>query len=137
MICYDYECQQCGYIWESMAAVDEEVIPCVNPRCGGTAKRLIGVSCVHTANQDSAWIRSVREVVEKDSGKRHCEEFLKNPTRKNYQTWMKKENLRHRELGESRDIKESKQREEKEYLNKMTNTLMRMKQKRESLSLRN
>ena len=97
---YDYECEQCGYIWESFAHIDEEVIDCANERCGGKAKRLLGVPGVNVANQDSPWIRSVREVVEKNSGKPHCEEFLKNPTRANYKKWMKAEGLRPLESGE-------------------------------------
>jgi len=97
---YDYECEACGYTWESFVSVDETVIDCVNERCGGKAKRLLGVPGVNVANQDSPWIRSVLEVVEKNSGKPHCEEFLKNPTRKNYQNWMKAEGLRHLEPGE-------------------------------------
>lgn len=95
---YDYECQQCGYIWETFVRIDETVIKCVH--CDGKSERLISASGVYTANQTTSWLPSVLEVVEKNSGKAHCEEFLKDPTRKNYKRWMKSEGLRHLEPGE-------------------------------------
>ena len=94
---FDYSCQ-CGNIEEKMESSDVDIIKC--SKCGANAKKIISVSGVHTANQDSVWVRSVREVVEKNSGKPHCEEFLKNPTRENYNRWMKGEGLRHLEPGE-------------------------------------
>jgi hypothetical protein len=42
----------------------------------------------------------VGEVVDKDPSKAHCREFLKNPTRHNYQEWMRGEGLRPMEDGE-------------------------------------
>ena len=49
---------------------------------------------------DAPWISTVLEVVEKGSDKPHCNEFLKHPTRANYNTWKNKEGVRHLEQGE-------------------------------------
>lgn len=92
----DYECLVCGHVFETMA-YDDATVYC--RKCGSYTKRLISVPGVNTANQDAEWIRSVREVVDKDGGP-HCREFLKNPTRENLHTWMKVEGVRHFEQGE-------------------------------------
>ena len=99
----DYECKLCGFVFEAMTFGDElnpegnDIIYC--KRCGGYTKRLISVPGVNTYNQDAPWIRSVREVVDKDGGP-HCQEFLKHPTRDNLNNWMKVEGVRHFEKGE-------------------------------------
>jgi putative FmdB family regulatory protein len=96
---YDYECEDgsCCALFETLAGIDEHV-EC--PYCGFSAKRLISVSGVNVANQDAEWIRSVTEVVDKDSNKPATREFLKEPTRKNYHAWMKSEGIRPYEPGE-------------------------------------
>ena len=127
---YDYECRQCGYIWESFAHTEETLIDCVNPRCGGQAKRLMGVSRVNTTNQDSPWIRSVTEVVDKDSGSRHCQEFLKCPTRENYKAWMKGEGIRPLEANEKPE-----RIDEAAYLKKATDYCYNKRRKREAINL--
>lgn len=88
---FDFQCS-CGHIEERVEPFTVLSIKC--PECGGKAEKILSVSSVFTANQDAKWIRSVRDVVQKDSGKRHCEEFLKDPTRQNYKVWMKKEGIR-------------------------------------------
>lgn len=95
---YDFECEECQTVIETIQDFKTEKIQC--KICGGTARKIISLSGVNTANNDAEWIRSVREVVEKKSGKPHAEEFLKNPTRANLKNWMDKENLRHMEPGE-------------------------------------
>ena len=92
---YDYECPQCGKTGEAITRIGEDII-C---DCGSKAKRLVSKPAA-VNNQDVPWIRSVREVVSKDSGKRHCEEFLHHPTRINYQNWMKGEGIRPLDNGE-------------------------------------
>ena len=94
---YDYDCQYCGNSFETIAGVDEQRVRC--PKCNGEADRVISVSGVFCSNEDAEWIRSVREVVDKDGGA-HCQEFLKNPTRQNYKNWMNGEGLRPLEPGE-------------------------------------
>jgi putative FmdB family regulatory protein len=90
---YEYLCDDCGGTEERIYPVTN-IRKSVKCRCGGKAKRIITASGHFTANQDAAWIRSVREVVSKDPRKKHCQEFLKNPTRQNYHNWMKQEGLR-------------------------------------------
>jgi len=94
---YDYECKLCEYIFEALA--DENTIVYCK-KCGGYTKRIISAPGGTNANQDADWIRSVREVVDKDGGP-HCQEFLKWPTRGNLEKWMKVEGIRHFEKGEA------------------------------------
>jgi len=93
---YDVECPGCGWAGEVIANVND-MIDC--PLCGATAKRIISVSGVNTFNEDAEWIRSVREVVDKEGGP-HCQEFLTHPTRENLHTWMQVEGVRHMDPGE-------------------------------------
>jgi hypothetical protein len=92
MILSDFECTKCGYIEEHLCDQDEHLIACT--RCWEPAKRIISLGRVYAGNQDAPWIKSVLEVVDKDSKKPHVQEFLKNPTRSNYKKWMKGEGLR-------------------------------------------
>jgi len=93
---YDYQCESCGYIEEHYVSPDERVMVC--SQCGGEARRIFSPGNNHP-NEDAGWIRSVLEVVDKEGGP-HCQEFLKHPTRTNYQNWMRGEGLRHWERGE-------------------------------------
>jgi putative FmdB family regulatory protein len=91
---YDYECYNCKTIFEALGETDEREKLC--PRCPGdvVARRIISVSGQYLGNQDATWIRSVLEVVDKDSKARHVQDFIKNPSRKNYQDWMKGEGIK-------------------------------------------
>jgi putative FmdB family regulatory protein len=93
---YDYECQVCGHTEEHFVEPQEEVLTC--SKCGAEAKRIFSAGH-HHPNEDAEWIRSVLEVVDKEGG-RAAQEFLKRPTRTNYQNWMKETGLRHLEPGE-------------------------------------
>ena len=99
MILVDFECPECGFVFEEIT--DSSVVKFLCPNCGcQDAKRIISVGDVYTANEDTAWLRTVREVVDKDPNKPHCQEFLKNPTRTNYKRWMQGEGIRPLETGE-------------------------------------
>jgi len=93
---YDYKCESCGYVFEELGE-DNAIVYCKKCRC--YTKRILGVPGGTNANQDAEWIRSVREVVDKEGGA-HCQEFLKNPTRGNYNKWKKVEGVRDFEQGE-------------------------------------
>ena len=93
---YDYQCPKCG-VFEALRGISDKVIKC---ECGQDAKRIVGASPVCCFNDDGEWIRSVREVVDKDNKSPATQEFLKNPTRSNYKAWMKSEGIRHLEPGE-------------------------------------
>ena len=96
---YEMQCEDrsCNLEFEAYAGINE-IVEC--PNCGFSARRLMSVPGVNVANQDADWIRSVTEVVDKDSDKPATKEFLKDPTRKNYQAWMKSEGIRPYEPGE-------------------------------------
>lgn len=91
MILVDFECRNCHKIEEKLVDAGQQVDVC---ECGGTQDRIISIGQVYTANEDAPWLRSVLEVVDKDSSKPHVREFIKNPTRSNYKAWMKGEGLR-------------------------------------------
>jgi len=90
---YDFQCVKCQKVVEQIFNSNEcpQYIDCA---CGSRAKKIITCAGVFTANQDAPWIRSVCEVISKDSKETHVVEMLKNPNRKNYHEWMKKEGLR-------------------------------------------
>lgn len=88
---YDHECQQCGKIFEAISPYFLETIQC---DCGGLAKRIISCGRVYTANEDASWLKTVPEVINKDTTNPIAKEFIKNPTRQNYKAWMKSEGLR-------------------------------------------
>jgi hypothetical protein len=99
MIVHDYECQECGAINETFIA-DIRAIPsfvqCAD--CGADARKI--PSLRRTTPVDAAWLSSVREVVDKNPDKPHCQEFLRHPTRGNYHKWMQGEGIRPLEDGE-------------------------------------
>ena len=97
---YDRECYDCNHSWEVIEAVDAPQ-ESLCPRCGGTARRIISASGPNCANQDSAWIRTVTDVVDKSATATAVDrEFVRNPTRENYRMWMKSRGLRPLEPGE-------------------------------------
>jgi hypothetical protein len=68
--------------------------------CGfHNTKRLISATSHYCGNEEPAWLRKTVEIVDKDGG-RHCQEFIKHPTRANYRKWMKGESIRPIEPGE-------------------------------------
>lgn len=96
---YDFECEK-GHITESIEHHSVDNIQC--RRCRGRARKIITLNGPNCVNEDADWIRSVLDVVDKDSRARHVLEFRQNPTRENYRKWMKNEGLRHLEPGEER-----------------------------------
>jgi hypothetical protein len=93
---YDHECE-CGKITEAIMPVDCDCIEC---ECGKTAKRIISCGGQYCSNEDATWLKSVLEVVDKESTKPETREFIANPTRTNYNRWMKSEGLRPVDHGE-------------------------------------
>ncbi len=95
---YDMECTSCNKITEVIAGINETTLPC--PHCGAQTKRIISASGRYCANDDSDWVRSVLEVVSKDSTEHHVVEFRNNPNRTTLKAWLKGQGLRHMESGE-------------------------------------
>ena len=94
MILVDFECQnkKCGHITEELCDAERQEITC--PKCRKKAKRIISVGHMFVDDENAPWIRSVLDVVDKDSTKPHVQEFMRNPTRENYKKWMKGEGIR-------------------------------------------
>jgi len=90
---YDYECHDCGQVWEVIKAINNHRLQ-LCPECKCIGKKIITASGVYTGNQDATWVKTVLEVVDKEDRAPHTQEFLKSPTRKNYKRWMQKEGLR-------------------------------------------
>ena len=95
---YDYGCAACGQTFETMAAVEEESLPC--PLCGGRAGRLVSVGRAYRA--DAPWIESVTAVAEKGTDRPHVRAFLASPDRRTYRDWLRSEGIRPLEPGETR-----------------------------------
>ena len=101
-VIHDHECCLCGHSFEALVEWDEYVIIC--EKCGSEAKRVYK-SFNGIENNSPAWLKDVIEVVDKDSGEAHCDDFVKNPTKANYKAWMKGSGLRPMEQGESMKLK--------------------------------
>lgn len=97
MVLFDFQCQSCGRIEERMIDRDTETVICT---CGGTMTKYFGRSAGARLNDDAGWIKTVVEVVDKDSQAPHVAEFRRNPTRENMRKWMQGEGIRHLEDNE-------------------------------------
>lgn len=95
---YDFECEDCGDVTEWI--VDSSVVKADCPECGGKARKIITASGQYLGNQDADWLKSVTDVVDKSNMAPHVQEFLKNPTRKNRENWMRGEGIRPMQEGE-------------------------------------
>ena len=91
MIYADFECRS-GHVTEHLVHQKQKKVDC--SVCGKKAVRIISVAGQFCANQDAPWIKSVLEVVDKANPAAHVQEFVRNPTRANYKTWMKGEGIR-------------------------------------------
>lgn len=99
MILYQYQCRECGNTTDQYFNMDDVHPDLQCGKCGGVSGQVIGIPGPNVASESPAWIKSIREVVNKEGGQ-HCQEFLKDPTRDNYRKWMKTEGIRHIEAGE-------------------------------------
>ncbi len=88
---YDFACRS-GHKTETDANWKQKEIVC--PKCGKKATRCFSPASQYVPNEDAPWLRSVLEVVDKENKAPHVQEFVKNPTRSNYQRWMKGEGIR-------------------------------------------
>ena len=91
MIYVDFECRS-GHITEHLVHAKQKKADC--SICGKTAKRIISMGRVNTANDAPGWLRSTLEVVDRSNPASHVQEFVKHPTRANYTAWMKGEGIR-------------------------------------------
>lgn len=98
---YDFQCDKCEFIEERILPIEEcdREWQC---SCGGVLKRIMTSSGQYCGNEDAAWLKTVPEVINKDTDNPVAKEFIKNPTRSNYKAWMKSEGLRPLENNEPR-----------------------------------
>jgi hypothetical protein len=96
---YAVKCELCGVEDEILVGINDRKTICRKCNAGWTT-RIPAVRGSNCANDDTPWVRTVLEVVDRSSTKPHVQEFLKNPTRSNYKAWMKGEGLRPLENGE-------------------------------------
>lgn len=99
---YQYECPECGYHDEAIfpISVMERGRAFFCGTCECEMVHIIVASGHYCSNQDAGWLKTVVDVVDKESTKRETKEFLKNPNRQNYKAWMKAEGIRPLEDGE-------------------------------------
>ena len=128
MIIRDFECEQCNSIHEEIVDVEDEFHVCLE--CGGISHKIITNGHVYMGNENSDWIKSVLEVVDKESDAPHTREFLKHPNRSNYKAWMKGEGIRPFDAGEKPRKPEIPSDAH------MVDALMKAKQKRHRLEIR-
>ena len=122
---YDFECEECKGISEHIMSVTLSGCYVDCPYCNGMAYKIISASGAFCSNEDAAWIRSVREVVDKEGGKA-SQQFLRDPTRANYKKWMKDTGLRPLESGERRKPEPTNEK-------RLCEQVMRMRQERNKL----
>lgn len=96
---YQYECEECGLVIEQVFKIKRcpRNIEC--PKCKGKARKIICIPGSDNTKESPDWVKSICEVVDKEGGT-HCQQLLKDPTRKNLENWMKVEGVRHFEPGE-------------------------------------
>ncbi len=98
---HDHSCPYCCIFFEAIVKWDEREARC--PDCGKMVPRAY-LTFNGIKKEDPSWLNDTLEVVDKDGGI-HCQEFLKSPTRSNYNSWLKGEGLRPFEQGESMKLK--------------------------------
>jgi len=67
-------------------------VPCSN--CQGEMNKLFSFGQSQPLTEESPWIRTVLEVVDKESHDPVDKQFIKDPTRTNYHLWMRHHGLR-------------------------------------------
>ena len=94
---FDWECSRCGFIEERLEERDVDNVKC--SQCSGVATKVFPFRG-QMFGEESSWIRTVLDVVDKHDGSPVTREFLQTPTRSNMRRWMKEKGIRHLEDGE-------------------------------------
>lgn len=132
ILIFDYECPQCQVIEEHYVSAHDEAVTC--EKCGIPMTKVF-ISAGSRMPDDAAWIKSVLDVVAKDSTKPHTREFLKNPTRENMKKWMKGEGIRHLEPGEAEQSKRRKAEDEVRDSKRRVDFMMKRRMERNALTV--
>ncbi len=123
---HDWKCTRCNGVEERLEDRDVENVKC--SQCGGIAERIFSFRG-GVAGEESVWIPSVLEVVDKTSRDPATREFLSSPTRTNYRRWMKANNLRPLEEGEKGKRPELD-------IRRHTDKIMELRQERRKITVR-
>ncbi len=76
--------------------------------CGAKSRVVPATGLVNCANEDTPWIRTIREVVDKESSDPYDRAMLQaGATRSDYRKWLKAKGIRHLEPGEERAKREA------------------------------
>lgn len=134
MILFDFTCLGCEFTQEYLVDRDIEAMEC--PQCHGVMKKSFLRAGGHRLPDDTPWLKTVLEVVEKNPGadKPHTRAFLKNPTRENYHNWMRENGIRPLENGE--EGRKVTEKDRKENRHRMAGRLARNLMDRRSISVR-
>lgn len=132
ILLFDYECPQCLTVEEHMVAAHDETVTC--EKCGSGMTKIFTAAGARLPD-DAPWLKSVLDVVAKDSTKPHTQEFLRNPTRDNYRRWMKTEGIRPLEPGEAEHNKRRRAEDETTASRKRVDFMMRGLQERRRISV--
>ena len=124
---YLYRCEECGEELDHACKMDSRPAFIVCAVCD--AKMIQAPALGAILGDEATWLKSVTEVVNRDGGP-HCQRFLKDPSRSNYRAWMKGENLRPMEPGES-----TWKRPPKRDRRKVVNEVMKMRQQRKAITI--
>lgn len=132
-VIHDYECLECGGTFEALVNPDDKSLKeC--PSCSGESRRVYLKASVPNNDGAPGYILEAVSVANKDGG-RHCQEFIRNPTRATFKEWMKGEGLRKVERGEKLGIHRPTKEQKAEQKRRGVNQLLAMKQKREAINV--
>jgi len=129
---YDFQCRDCKAIFERFAHQLERQTYC--EECGGVdAYRIISVGR-SAYRQDAPWLESVLDVVDKTDKDPATQAFIAEPSRHNYQNWMKAKGLR--PMSENEFRHPFRERAERDIMHRRNTVLLKQKRKRETINLR-
>ena len=127
---YDWTCPHCGEFEAFYKMADKpKTAPCPDCDAESPQKPCIGL----IKGEEAGWLQDTLQVVNKDGGA-HCQRFLKDPTRSNYEGWMKGEGLRPLEDGEKARKPTAKQQQADR--KQRVDAVMKERQKERSITVK-
>lgn len=132
---YDYRCPDCNERFTAFWAIAERNSKTRCPNCDAVAQRLITVSAVDCSSERPKWIASCRDVADAGDGRPETAQFIKDPTRENYNKWKSATGLRHMEPGESKINRIRRQEDISEAENRVTKEVLDNFQKEQSITV--
>ena len=129
---YDFKCEDCNEIFERFATQQERVCAC--KECGhAKAYRIVSIGR-SAYRPDATWLESVLDVVDKSDKSPATRAFVQDPTRHNYNEWMKAKGIR--PMGENEFRNPFKEQAIARAQHDRTHVLLKQKRDRETINLR-